>query len=195
MAKRNIGKTITYLLILLVVVAVIGFVAHYTNGFTGDFKTFYVTVNGKDVMTSAGGYEVSNTKPLNVTVKYTFGALSDEAKGYSVKIVPNKVEGKNFDFSVEGETYSFFAEKDLSAGFYLAKEEQSFTVTPKGGTFTEVLQAIYRGQAVSDCEDYVYEDMFTLIVTSYNGEAAVTLNFSVTGVARGISFDKGVMVF
>ena len=155
MAKRKLGKTITYFLILLVVIAAIGFIAHFTNGFTGDFKTFYVTINGKDVMTSAGGYEMSETKPLEVGVKYTFGALSKETNGYSVKIVPNMVKDKNFDFTVDGETYSFFAEKDLFAGFYIAKTEKYFTVTPKGGTFTEVLQAIYSGQTVSDCETYV----------------------------------------
>lgn len=40
-------KIITYILLILAVITVIGVVAHFTNGFTSDFKTFYVTVDGK----------------------------------------------------------------------------------------------------------------------------------------------------
>lgn len=195
MAKKGIWKFISYLLVLLVVVAVIGFLAHFTDGFKGDVRTFYVTVNGKDVMTSAGGYEISETEPLEVGVKYTFGFLSGETKGYSVKVMPNKVEGKNFDFTVNGETYSFFAEKDLTAGFDVEKGEKSFTITPEGGTVTDVIKKIYAGEAVSDCEPYAYEDMFTLIVTSAGGESVVKLDFNITGVVQDVTFDKGVMVF
>ena len=71
-------KIITYIAIVLAVITVIGVVAHFTNGFTSDFKTFYVTVDGKDVMTSAGGYRVTTSKPLEVDVKYTFGALNNK---------------------------------------------------------------------------------------------------------------------
>ena len=195
MAKKGIWKFISYLLVLLVVVGITGVIAHFTNGFTGDFKTFYVTVNGKDVMTSASGYEISETQPLEVDVKYTFDLLTKETNGYSVKVIPNNVEGKNFDFTVDGETYSFFAEKDLTAGFYIAKSEKSFTITPKSGTVTEMLKKIYAGKAVSDCEPYVYEDMFTLVITSMSGESVVKLNFKITGVAQDVTFDKGVVVF
>ena len=195
MAKKGIWKFISYLLVLLVVLGVAGVIAHFTNGFTSDFKTFYVTVNGKDVMTSASGYEISETQPLEVGVKYTLDFVSKEASGYSVKIVPNKAEGKNFDYTVNGAIYSFFGEKDLTMGFNVSKSEKSFTVTPKGGTVTDVIKKIYAGKAVSDCEPYVYEDMFTLIVTSMSGESSVSVSFSITGEAQDVTFDKGVMVF
>lgn len=187
-------KIITYILLVLAVITVIGVVAHFTNGFTSDFKTFYVTVDGKDVMTSSGGYKVTTEKPLQVDVKYTFNFATDATKNYSVKIVPNKIENSDFTYTVDGESKSFQSQTDLTAAFAIDKGEKSFTVKPKGKSLTEVLTAFY-GTEVTDCENKGYTDMFTIIVTSYNGEASVKLNFTVAGKVTGVSFDKEVILF
>ena len=188
-------KIITYILLVLAVITVIGVVAHFTNGFTSDFKTFYVTVDGKDVMTTySGGYKVTVEKPLQVDVKYTFNFATAETKDYSVKIVPNKIENSDFTYTVDGESKSFQSETDLTAAFEIDKGEKSFTVKPKGKSLTEVLTAFY-GTEVTDCENKGYTDMFTIIVTSYNGEASVKLNFTVAGKVTGVSFDKEVILF
>ena len=186
-------KIITYILLILAVITVIGVVAHFTNGFTTDFKTFYVSVNGKDVMTSQNGYVVTPSEPLKVDVKYTFAFNKNETKGYSVKIVPNKTD-EDFDFSVDGETHFFGDEKDLTNGFVIDKREQSFTVVPKGGTPLEILKAVYPESEVT-CESKGYNDMFTVIVTSYNGESSVKLNFALERRVTGITFDKEVIEF
>ena len=193
MTKTKIGQVVSYIVILLVIVAVIGVFAYFTNGFTSDFKTFYVSVNGKDVMTSSSGYVITPQEPLSVDVKYTFAFNQSETKGYSVKIVPNKTD-ENFDFSVDGETHYFGDEKDLSNGFIIDKQEKSFTVTPKGSTPLEILKAVYPESEVS-CESKGYNDMFTLIITSYNGEASVKLNFALERRVTGITFDKEVIEF
>lgn len=186
-------KIITYILLVLAVITVIGVVAHFTNGFTTDFKTFYVSVNGKDVMTSQNGYVVTPSEPLKVDVKYTFAFNKNETKGYSVKIVPNKTD-EDFDFSVDGETHFFGDEKDLTNGFVIDKREQSFTVVPKGGTPLEILKSVYPENEVT-CESKGYNDMFTVIVTSYNGESSVKLNFALERRVTGITFDKEVIEF
>ena len=188
-------KIITYIAIVLAVITVIGVVAHFTNGFTSDFKTFYVTVDGKDVMTSAGGYRVTTSKPLEVDVKYTFGALNNKVdKGYSLKIIPNNIPDKDFTYTVDGEMKYFQSETDLSDGFEIDKGEKSFTIKPKGETIAEVLSAVY-GKSVTDCESKGYTDMFTVIVTSYNGEASVKLNFSLAIRVAGITLDKEAILF
>ena len=194
MTKSKIGQVVSYIAILLVIVAVIGVFAYFTNGFTTDFKTFYVSVNGKDVMTTQNGYKVTAEKPLQVDVKYTFNFAIDETKDYSVKIVPNKIENSDFTYTVDGESKSFQSETDLTAAFEIDKGEKSFTVKPKGKSLTEVLTAFY-GTEVTDCENKGYTDMFTIIVTSYNGEASVKLNFTVAGKVTGVSFDKEVILF
>ena len=188
-------KIITYIAIVLAVITVIGIVAHFTNGFTSDFKTFYVTVDGKDVMTSAGGYRVTTSKPLEVDVKYTFGALNNKVdKDYSLKIIPNNIPDKDFTYTVDGERKSFQSEMDLSDGFEIDKGEKSFTIKPKGETISEVLSAVY-GKSITDCESKGYTDMFTIIVTSYNGEANVKLDFSLAIRVVGITLDKEAILF
>ncbi len=188
-------KIITYIAIVLAVITVIGVVAHFTNGFTSDFKTFYVTVDGKDVMTSAGGYRVTTSKPLEVDVKYTFGALNNKVdKDYSLKIIPNNIPDKDFTYTVDGEMKYFQSETDLSDGFEIDKGEKSFRIKPKGETIAEVLSAVY-GKEVTDCENKGYTDMFTIIVTSYNGEASVKLDFSLAIRVAGITLDKEAILF
>lgn len=188
-------KIITYIAIVLAVITVIGVVVHFTNGFTSDFKTFYVTVDGKDVMTSAGGYRVTTSKPLEVDVKYTFGALNNKVdKDYSLKIIPNNIPDKDFTYTVDGEMKYFQSETDLSDGFEIDKGGKSFRIKPKGETIAEVLSAVY-GKEVTDCENKGYTDMFTIIVTSYNGEASVKLNFSLAIRVAGITLDKEAILF
>ncbi len=191
---KTVGKVIAYILVLLVVAGVIAVIVRFTGGFTSDFKTFYVSVDGKDVLTSAGGYEVTNEKPLTVDVKYTFGSAGGDVSGYSVKVVPHAVEGKDFDFTLDDQVYSFQAETDLTAGFDIAREETSFTITPKGGV-TEVLRAVYPNNEIGACSDKGYEDMYALIVTSYNGKASVTLYFSVLQEVAGVTLDQEVIEF
>ncbi len=187
-------KITTYILLILAVITVIGVIARFTNGFTSDFKTFYVTVDGKDIMISSGGYLVTNENPLKVDVKYTFNFVTDEMKDYSVKIVPNKIENSDFTYTVDGESKSFQLETDLTAAFEINKGEKSFTVKPKGKSLTEVLTAFY-GKEVTDCENKGYTDMFTIVVTSYNGEASVKLNFTIAGKVVGVVLDREVIVF
>lgn len=191
---KTVGKVIAYILVLLVVAGVIAVILRFTGGFTSDFKTFYVSVDGKDILTSAGGYEITNEKPLTVDVKYTFGSAGGDVSGYSVKVVPHAVEGKDFDFTLDDQVYSFQAETDLTAGFDIAREETSFTITPKGGV-TEVLRAVYPNNEIGDCSDKGYEDMYALIVTSYNGKASVTLYFSVLQEVAGVTLDQEVIEF
>ena len=195
MTKSKIGQVVSYIVILLVIVAVIGVFAHFTNGFTSDFKTFYVSVDGKDVMISGNGYVISKNEPLSVDVKYTFGSFNkNETKNYSVKIIPNKIENSDFTYTVDGESKSFQLETDLTAAFEIDKGEKSFTVKPKGKSLTEVLTVFY-GTEVTDCENKGYTDMFTIIVTSYNGEASVKLNFTIAGKVVGVVLDREVIVF
>ena len=191
---KTVGKVIAYILVLLAVVGVVGVIIRFTGGFTSDFKTFYVSVDGKDVLTDTSGFEVTPQQPLSVDVKYTFGSAGGDVSGYSVKVVPHAVEGKDFDFTLNGDVYSFQAENDLTAGFDIERKETSFTVTPKGGV-TEVLQAVYPNYEVGDCREKGYTDMYALIVTSYNGKANITLYFSVPEKVTGITLEPGEIVF
>ena len=72
MAKKQgqFSKFISYVLIVFLLIGAIGFLAYYTNGFTSGFKTFCVECEGKEISTSAGGFETTKNMPLVVNVKY-----------------------------------------------------------------------------------------------------------------------------
>ena len=190
----NRSKIIIYALIILALIGVIGFIVYFTGGFTTDFTGFYVTVDGKDVMSTGSGFRMKTDDPLEVEVKYVFASPNDEAKGYTVKVVPNVIDGKDFDFTLNGDKYSFQSEKDLTAGFNIKQEADSFTIAPKGN-LTEILAAVYPNDTIGDCTDKAYENMFTLVVTSYNGEAEVRIHFTVIENIKGVILDKEVIEF
>ena len=187
-------KIISYIVLALIFVAVCGCIVYFTGGFTSDFKTFYVSVDGKDIMTTANDYKLSMDIPTQVNVKYTFGALNKDISGYSVKIIPNAIDGKNFDFTVDGQVYSYQAESDLTNGFEIEESETSFTIKPKGG-INHILAALYPDSEISDCRDKSYQNMYSLIVTSYNGTASVKINFSIDEPLYDIILDKGEITF
>ena len=125
----NWSKIIIYALIILALIGVLGFIIYFTGGFTTDFTGFYVTVDGEDVLSTGSDFRVKEDDPLKVEVKYVFASPNDEAKGYTVKVVPNAIEGKDFDFTLDGDQYAFQSEKDLTAGFVILRSEESFIKT------------------------------------------------------------------
>lgn len=194
-AKSIAVKVLAGVLIVLALAAVIGVIVKFTGGLTGDFKTFYVTIDGKDIMTVAGGYAISKDAPLEVETKYTFGDAGGEAQGYSVKIVPNPIDGKDFDFILNGDAYSYQAETNLTAGFDIEYGETSFKVYPKGG-IEEVLRSVYPDCDITLSDNAgVYENMYAMVISSYNGKSSVTVNFHVEEPVTGVTLDQEVIYF
>lgn len=188
-------KVISYTLVVLVIAGIIGVVAYFTGGFTSGFKTFYLSIDGKDVLTSASGYSVDSKNPLAVDVKYVFDFASEEKTGYSVKVVPNATgEVEDFEFTVDGQKQSFKAQKDLTAGFHIEYGEDSFTLTPIGN-LDEIIQAVYPTSVIGGCDIPGYENMFALIVTSYDGSASVTVYFCCPDKVTGVELDKESITF
>ena len=196
MIKRKSAGWLAYVGIVLAAIILVGVVARFTNGFTDDFKTFYLKVEDKEIMSSSGGYEITRAKPMQVEVKYTFSFATDENKGYNVKIVPNAADkSRDFSFTVSGESKLFQSLQDLTDGFEIEKSESSFRVTPKGENLTGVLQAIYPELDTAHIEEKAYNDMFALVVSSYNEKASVTIYFTLSSKVTGIRLDKEAIVF
>ena len=196
MSARKTTKTtlgvIVYVLVVLAVIAVVGLVFQLTNGFKTDVKTFYVTVDKTIITDSFGGYVVTESKPLKGIVRNL--SADSESKGYTLKVVPNKVDGKDFAFIVDGKTHTYQAEENLTAGFEITADKDKFSIVPKGSGVTDILKQIY-GENVAPCDDKSYKDMFTLLITSKDGKNEIKLNFSVSGKVTGVSLDKEVIMF
>ena len=191
--SRKAGKIIIYILILLILLGCIGFFAYFTNGFTGDLKTFYVECGEQKVMNSSGGFVLIAGDPLDVAVHYTFEFFSEDIAGYTVLVLPNQ----DFDFRVDGQTYSFAAEENLNAGFDIEYEAKSFSISPKGDMQT-ILEALYPDKTVAFNKDDVDYDteLFKVVISSEDGSAQVTmLCFLDESGIRCVELDKEVIVF
>ena len=183
MKQGAVIKIVSWVLIALLLIIGIGAIAYFTGGFTSEFKTFYINVDGRDILTSAADYELTKEKAMKVEVKYTLSEGS--GSGYSVKVIPNALAGKDFDFTVNGEAYSFQAESDLTAGFDIEYYENYFTIQPKG-KLNDVMAAVYPNSELSDFGNKGYKNMFLLVVESYNKESTVTLAFHIPENVSGI---------
>ena len=92
---KAIGLIVKIIIALMLVVAVMGVIVYF-----GGYD-FYVTCNGETVFDVGGGFTMTKDEPLRVDVGYvkSFGG-EGENKGYSVKVVPNPIQGKDFDFTM-----------------------------------------------------------------------------------------------
>ena len=192
-ANLKVSKVITYILIFLVIVGILGFVAYFTNGFSGDFKEFYVNVDGKNVLAEESGVMLAADAPLTANIKYTFGAFSNDISGYHLAVLP----ATDFDFTVDGEPHKFADEKDLSAGFEITEGEEEFTLTPKG-SLADILKAVYPESEIEFDKRKVPldTDLFKVVVYSQDKSAHITIGCRLKDpFMEGVILDKEVIVF
>lgn len=111
-----------------------------------------------------------------------------------MKVVPN--EETDFDFTVDGEVYSYAAVTDLTAAFNIVKYDEYFTLTLSDGmSIQSVLGSLYPDKNVQVTTDVKDEYPYTLLISSYNGKVTYRINFNNYRSAEGITLDKEVIVF
>lgn len=181
----TIIKILTYCILLLVLAGGVGFLAFFTDNFKSDFKTFYVQYGSENIIDSKKIIVPSNTE-LKFDCKYLFeNASNSNQTGFTVTILPG---GEDFDFLVDGQTVSYAREKDLTSGFDLTIHDSGFVLICNRNV-AKVLEKVYEGHTV-DVPDGV-ENRFRLIITSYNGKSAVTIDFTYVINVTGVELDKG----
>ena len=111
--QMNVGKTIAVIVCALLLVLAVGSIAFFTNGFTSDFKTFYVESDGKRMLSDYDNYIMKQDAENKFVVKYTFGAVNKDISGYTLKIVPNVLHDNDFDFTAT-ERYTVSAQRKIS---------------------------------------------------------------------------------
>lgn len=183
---RTFAKVLGYGLILLFLVAALGFAYKYTNGFNEELKTFYIEYDGKQILTTESKLTLKKDAVHRFNVKYTFDKDDAEPKGYKVKIVPNM--SRDFDFTVDGEKHIFSKVGELTAVFGAVKNETYFELyIPESLSFKEVLRKAYNGSTVSIPSDAEANNPypFKLQISSYND--SITYNIDFTFNADGTS--------
>ncbi len=194
--KRNFVNVASYLLIVLLIFAICGGIVYFTNGLTTDFKSFYLNVNGIDVLDDKGGFVVSATKSLNVETKYVFGLFNKNLNGYSYSIKSNPEA--NFSFKVGEDSYDFAGDNlDFSKCFTIVEKETGLSLTAKASNMQHMLACIFPDSEITINGEVDYtKDLFLLSVNSYNDKVSITLGM-IFGIVSDsdISLDTTEIVF
>ncbi len=185
---RKASAIVVYILLILAVIALICFVARFTNGGTTEFKTFYIQV-GNEMYTEKGEVRLS-LSPVRFDVKYTFGSLTGDNSGYDLRIIPCVNDETDFAFKVDGQTYIYSQEEDLTKAFDIVRDDKGFTITSGNTDMTMILQRLYAGKSVEmldvDASKNVY---FNLLVTNYNKTQTIEIGLRLSPVVT-ITIDK-----
>lgn len=171
MAKQNKSKIIsiiTWVIVLLLLVGAIGAIIHFT-GINKDDITDIV----KPVFRVEYDGKVYKADTENVIDLPQSGQARFEVKGtnkYTVIIAPNVTAETDFDYTVNGKTYPYGGEKDLSFAFDLKKYDSAFTLSADNDYSLEsVLSKIWGVDDISVNEHDNFP-LYRIVVTSSNGE-------------------------
>lgn len=192
--RKKIVTIVAYVLVVLLLVGAIGLIFALTNGFTEDFKQFYLTCGDEKIMTQEDEREFWTGETYTFGVKYIFDSGA-KSKDYSVKIVSNAE--KTFSYSVDGQVFAFKGGEDYSSTFSLKKDEDAFTFSlPKGG-LTEAISEHYSAKAVEVKNPELLKDgyFFSIVVTSYNKKATYTVKIKLLTNVTGVEFEQEDLVF
>ncbi len=193
--KRNFVNVLSYMLIVLLILAICGGIVYFTNGLTTEFKSFYLIVNGEDILDDKGGIAVSANQSLKIEPKYVLGVFNKDLSGYSYEIKANPEA--NFSFNVGEDSYDFAGDNlDFTKCFSVVETETELTLTAKAGDIEHMLAYIFPDSEITiDGEVDYSKDLFLLTVKSYNEKASITLGLHYILGVLGITLDVTEIVF
>lgn len=190
---------ISFILTLAVIALIGGIIAmtyKYTDGFSSDFKTFYLVHDGKEILTTETKAAFVGGEKYKYEVKYVFESNDAEKKGFTVKVLPNTE--KDFEYTVAGSKYKYSNLKDLTAAFDIHTAEDSFEISiSENFGLIDVVKYMHGGQEIilGTTADISYP--FKLEVTSYNEAVKYTILFNIVSTAgvTGVTLDPTEIVF
>lgn len=199
MNKNKIVKAISALLVFLLCVGIFAMVARFTNGFTEDFKTFYITYNGKKLFSSDNQFFLAREEEHRFDVTYVFEFLDDDEepnKDYNVKIIPNVDDKTDFTFTIDGEEYAYSEVGELTKGFLLDKQDTYFILSLTKDTCLEsVLEGVYGKDVDAPKDEYCPSPyLYTLVITSYDESVTYFIDFAIGKGVTEIELDTDKVV-
>lgn len=179
--NTNLVNLIVGLLSILFLVAFVGFIFKFTNGFNEDLKTFYIEHNGKQIVAT------DSQMMFDTEIEYRFDCkyISNlDNNTFNLKVVPNVTEETDFSYTVDGKSHKWSEVEDLTSCFNLNKQANYFIVSfPAYFSMQGVLNSLYpESQVVISDTLSLYQYYYTLHVSNYNEKINYYIDFNV-GVA------------
>ena len=193
-ALGTVGKVITYLLVVLLVLGIAGMVAYFALRAQG--VTFYVEYNGERYVANGDGGSLS----LQVGESHNFAVKSLTGGEVNFDVTVQSNYSNNFDFVIDGEYKQFYSttdeNNDYSAVFGLQKKTDGFSLTfPNLFTVEQAVEMQYGGDIELQNGYEIDTDLcyFVIIVTS--DESAVSLWFTFDVDVEGVALDPPQIIF
>ena len=186
--QQSILKTTVSIVLALILLAGIAGAAvfFFKPELLPSFTDFYVIHDGEE-LTGTNEMTFNLNQEAEFEVKYTWAVFRPNT-GFNLQIVPN--DDIDFDFTVDGDQFSFAFLFDLLSGFEIDKDAGHFSIVFVDiGT---VLDRIYAGRTVVLPSNLDYDQYFcSMLIKSYDNSATVRIDFKVNGAyARGIELDQ-----
>lgn len=193
---KGASKAIAYIVIILLLIGSIGLIFALTNGFTEDFKTFYLECNGEEITEYESKRDFRREEVYNFNVKYILDSGKEQEKDYSVKVVTNAERG--FTFKAGEENYSYESGTDITKAFEVIKDKTSFTFKiAKDTTMKTVLLSIYPDKEITLKNEPALTDLYlySLMVTSYDEKVTYKIDFRLRTQVTGVEFEPQELWF
>lgn len=182
-SNGGLVSKITYAIIIvfvaLLLLAVVGFFARFTNNFTTGFATFYIEYDGKTITADKGGYAFDLGEEYRIDVGYSLDFVNEEKLTYNVKVVPNITEETDFVIETGNDRYKFSDMGDLTEFFKIDCYDGYFTITAEK-PLNGIIKAVYGDTAVGTPVVDGSIDYLTLVVSSEDGGKVINLGFNAT---------------
>lgn len=193
--KKKVNSIIYSLLTFLLIIAAVGGVIYATslsdnfNNFVNDletYKEFSVGFNDTVIKAPLTGQILPFNEELRFNVYYDYHKLCREKRyDYTVKVLPIG----NFDFTVDGNTFAWSQEEDITDYFTVKKFDNYFTMVIPGNVY-DVLSLIYPSSEIVVSELDQALDYYKLEVTSHDGKSILSISFvqytNLTGVILNV---------
>ena len=202
-AINRISRAITFIVVVLLLLGIVGVCIHLFNRPNGIYLRYGDTV----ITDKTSGITVPQGESITLRINNSedWGAYS--VTDCTVKIVPNADESHDFDFTV-GDDFrpaAFTKEKDLTGAFvenYNGKgitvsENGEFTILCSYKSVSEILQGVYGEKEIhAEADGILLEYPYIAIkVTSPDGKQTLTVPLLLYCFVTGIELNPSEVIF
>lgn len=192
-AVKSTSKILSWILIALLAAGLFGCVIYFTRGLTRDFSTVYLEIDGKRYL-SGDTVQVESKTETRFQVRYVLGSIAEQVGSeFSVRILSTDDKSMNFDYFVNGKSYSFVGALDLSSGCNLKQFDSYFTIC-LSTELSDILKAVYVNQSV-ECPDIsLIGDKYLRVVVTV-GDVTMIFPLQVADRVTDVTLSPDKVVF